>query len=237
MKKWLEYFYDTSTLPEDAILSSGTTSKLLQERLIAEMERLIYYRDEIQQYYVVEHNGKKIVVVFNLLGAPSMIDTLYILAQGNTRKIHFISFAGTKQDYNIGDLFLPTGAKCLDGVTNLYVSQTDIISTDGQALDEMKQFLEARHEMYHEGLAATVPAVFHRNQTIQDALESDVRVKAYEMELSSALHFSKANGQYCTPLLVISDNSREDIPDGIQVREKSYYRIFKLIQDKITQGR
>lgn len=226
MDKWLEYFYGRNSLPEMAILCAGTTSRETQERILSD-RKVLHHTQDVQDYYLVETDEGIRTLIFNIIGSPVVIDIVHVLSQGGTKESYFLGFAGTDRDYEVGDYFVPTKIRCLDGLTQFYEPGIKYVDISKKAYQKAMQLV--RSKRHHTGVSASVPSFFHNNLEVKLALENDPDIAAIEMEASSALYFCNRRGIECSPLLIISDNKRTDIPDGFERREAAFYNAIAKI--------
>ena len=220
MDKWLKYFYGRDRLPEIAVLCAGAVSSETQERILADRKILNHTRD-VQDYYLIETNEGIRTLIFNIIGSPVIIDIVHVLSQGGTKDAYFLGFAGTDRDYEIGDYFVPTKVRCLDGLTQYYEPGIKYVNVPDKAYQRVTHLMQDAR--CHTGISASVPSFFHDNLEVRLALANEPDIAAIEMEASSALYFCNRRGIECLPLLIISDNKKTDIPDGFERRETSFY--------------
>ena len=229
MDKWLKYFYGRSHLPETAILCAGTISKETQERIITGRKILNHTKD-VQDYYLIETNNGIRTLVFNIIGSSVVIDITHVLSQGGTKELYFLGFAGTDRDCEVGDYFIPTKVRCLDGLTQYYEPGIKYVDVGDKAHQKVIDLMQ--NTRYHTGISASVPSFFHDNLEVKLALANELDIMAIEMEASSALYFCNRRGIECLPLLTISDNKKTEVPDGFERRETSLYNALIKILGK-----
>jgi len=227
MDKWIKYFYGRNHLPETAVLCAGAVSNETQKRILTSRKILNHTKD-VQDYYLIETSNGLRTLVFNILGSSVIIDITYVLSQGGTKEVYFVGFAGTDKDYEVGDYFVPTKVRCLDGLTQYYEPRIKYVDVPDKVYQRVIHLM--RDVRCHTGISASVPSVFHDNLEVKLALANEPNIAAIEMEVSSGLYFCKRRGIKCLPLFIISDNKRTDIPDGFERREISlYHALVKIL--------
>jgi purine-nucleoside phosphorylase len=230
MDKWLEYYYRRERLPNTTILCAGTSSSEIQDRILAG-RRVVNHRHDVQEYYLVETEHGLKTLILNIIGPSVLIDIFHVLAKGGTQEAYFVGFAGTDKNFEIGDLFLPTRIRCLDGITEYYspgIKYIDVEETEQTKAAEIFSGCK-----YHSGTSVSVPSFFHNHPGVKQALLTETDISAIEMEASSALLFSRMNNIECSPVLIISDNNQIAIPDGFERREIAFYNtLSRLLETK-----
>ncbi len=225
MDKWLEYYYGTDSLPETAILCAGTVSQETKDRILNKVE-ITNYRKDVQDYYLIDTDNGLKILIFDIIGAPVLIDIAHNLEKGGTKEAYFLSFAGTKKDFNIGGYFIPERIRCHDGLTEYWEAGIKHIDIQEKAYENVKRLMHGIK--YYTGMSASVPSFFHNHPKVDAAIE-DEGILAVDMEASSAVYFLNKKGIQCSPLLIISDNPKTDITDAFEIRERALYIALERI--------
>src|SRR4030067_3351211 len=98
--EFLKLMIGTDKVPERCIICAGTTKEEWIERIlpIFDSSERIACRS-LGCFQLAKHNGKSMLLAFNVLGSPVSMSLTEILTQNDAKQIIFIGWAG---GYNKG---------------------------------------------------------------------------------------------------------------------------------------
>lgn len=153
---------------------------------------------------------KEYLLTFNVYGASVIMELLYLLKDGNVKKIFFIGSVGGKY-LPIGSIVLPVEVIERAGPILVEDESNRIIRPRRIYLIKLKRILEELGVDYVEGKILSVPCVLHDISHIHELFERDDSVLGVELELSTFYYYSNKLGFDNYALLYISDNKEHDI--------------------------
>lgn len=222
MGEWAKHEFAREVLPKRCFLFAGTTPKHVKNSILDYYDEVVFHKHDVYERYIVKGSRGEDVLIFQAYGAAVVADLLTILKDGKVEQVIFIGTAfGLSNKLRTGDVVLPTEVQCLDGVTNLIDSVTQV-SPDKELRKQLQAVLQQDGIGFQQGRTVSVPTVFWR----LDGGRFDPGIIALEMELSAFIHFTARLGLKSAGLLIISDTVNHSLLDDQTLRFQSIVRVF-----------
>lgn len=218
MGHWAKTEFGREQLGTTGIIVAGTGTPELEKSVMSSFDEIISSKDIVYHTYLAR-KGKHIhPVVFNVLGAPVVIDILSVLQEGGCKNIIFIGFAyGGFKNLELGEVVVPTESYHFDGIFHAVKMDKDVSRPNSMMRSQLKKVLQKEKIRFHEGINISVPAVTlqpkHNNSDY-----NRIRPICLEMEFAAFLSRAKEIGIRAAGVMIISDNRHTSLND-IKKRE------------------
>jgi len=214
MGQWAKSLFGKESFESTGLVIAGTNPQEFEKRVLSLFDKVISSKDSVYHGHLVEKNGKQYPIVFNVYGAPAMLDVLTEMYDGGCRNVLFIGYAygGYKQNLGVGSVVIPNRAYHFDGIYSTLDPQRVLATPDKKLTALVKGFFNKKGIEYHVGPNISVPAVTFQ---LPHANKRYRRIKplTVEMELASCLSRSRDIGIRATGILIVSDNRSSSIGD------------------------
>jgi purine-nucleoside phosphorylase len=235
MGEWSKHQFGYDYIGNVAIVVAGTSHPNVEKYVCSLFDKVLKKTDMVYHNYVVEKDNKRYAVLFNVYGAPAMIDALSFLHDGGVNSVIFFGTAyGGFQNLKITSLIVPTNSIHFDGTYSHIDKKRNKDFPDRKLRKKIISVLKKEKTDFLEGTNISVPAFTlqpkHTNENY-----AKIKPISLEMELSSCLAKSKDIGIRSAGILMISDNKDKSIKDkNLRLMKRNRKKeILKLIIDNI----
>src|SRR3989344_5188907 len=99
------------------VVLAGTNKKEFEKKILSYFDKTLNFKDSVYHAYLARKNNIDYPIVFNVYGAPAMIDVMTEMHDGGCRTIIFVGYAyGGFKNINIGSVVVPNQAYHFDGI-------------------------------------------------------------------------------------------------------------------------
>jgi len=234
MGHWAKSDFGRENIGSVGLMVAGTSNPEIEKSSLRLFDEMIASKDVVYHTYLVR-KGKNIhPLVFNVLGAPALIDVLSVLHEGGCRNIIFIGSAyGGFKNLELGEVVVPTKSYHFDGIFHAVKMDKDVSMPDGKIKSQLKKILQKEKIIFHEGINISVPAVTlqpkHNNKEYKK-----IKPICLEMEFAAFLSRAKEIGIRAAGVMIISDNRHTSLND-LEKRE-ARRNIKKRIIDAVVKN-
>ncbi len=235
MGKWAESAFGRDSFGNVGIIVAGTSPPELQKTVLDFFDRTITSNDKVYHTYLAEKNSVIYPIVFNVYGAPAMMDILAEMHDGGCCNVLFVGYAYGFKNLAVGSIIVANRSYHFDGMYHA-LKLDRISSTPDRELKKKLEALFTKNKVeYVKGVNISVPAVTfqlpHANKEYQK-----IRPATLEMELAACISRAKDIGMRTAGVLIISDNRKTSLNDEAKrrLRMAKIKRVLKLIVDNIT---
>jgi purine-nucleoside phosphorylase len=199
--EWAKKYFDQDDLPKQCYVFAGTSTENFKQSLLKYFDDVIFHDGGIFEKYMVTKNEVKYLLIFQVFGAPMIIDLVHVLKDGGVEKIIFFGSAyGINDSLMVGDCVIPVNAQSLDGVLQT-VENVNYSIPDENLTHAIKNILNLSGEKCIMGKVVSVPSVFVKpNSGLYD---DDLDV--LEMETACLFYYTKKLNIRSAGILIVSD--------------------------------
>lgn len=227
MGKWAKSLFGAETFSDTGIIVAGHNPEALENRTLGIFDEAVSNRDSMFHAHLVRKSGKFYPVVFNVYGAPTVIDVLAHMHDGGCRTVLFVGYAFGFGDSKVGDVIVPSVSYHFDGAYANIDPKKQISSSNTSLKYTLWTFLNSHSVDYSVGVNISVPAV-----TLQLPHENEhyakIQPSTLEMELASFFSRSKEIGIRAAGILIVSDTRYSTIIER-EARKKKKIEILELL--------
>jgi purine-nucleoside phosphorylase len=235
MGKWAKELFGKSTFGKVGIVVAGTISPDFEKKLLGFFDRVISSRDAVYHAHLGKKKGVAYPIVFNVYGAPAMVDLLTEMHDGGCRIVIFVGYAyGGFKNLDVGSIVIPDKSYHFDGIYHPIQPDRRFDVPDQELKKKLEELFNKANIKHVGGTNISVPAVTfqmpHANKKYQKINPSTV-----EMELSACLSRAKDIGIRAVGILIISDNRSISIGDATKkkLRYSTKTKVIKTIIENI----
>ncbi|MFH0870120.1 MAG: hypothetical protein V1866_03625 [archaeon] len=234
MGHWAKRDFGRDQIGTTGIIIAGTSKPEYEKDAMGLFDEVVSSKDAVYHAYLAR-KGKNIhPLVFNVLGAPVVIDVLSVLHDGGCRNVIFIGFAyGGFKNLELGEVIVPTKSYHFDGIFHAVKIDRDVSMPDSRIRSQLKKVLRKEKIKFHEGINISVPAVTlqpkHNNSDYQK-----IKPICLEMEFAAFLSRAKEIGIRAAGVMIISDNKHTSL-DDVEKRE-TRMEIKKRIVEAVVKN-
>src|SRR3989344_2351345 len=117
MGKWAKRLFGQESFGDIGIVIAGTITKEFEKEILDLFDEIISSKDSVYHAHLVKKNGIAYPVVFNIYGAPAMVDVITEMQDGGCRTILFFGSAyGGFQNLEVGSIVIPEKSYHFDGI-------------------------------------------------------------------------------------------------------------------------
>ncbi len=161
-------------------------------------------------------------------GTLQLESVLAVAARTDIKYCLGIGALGSAQaDLNVGDIVLPTGAYCGDGLTQYYPGD-DIARPDDQLVDKTRAQLEQDKLPYRTGNVYTTASLCTESDEMVERLQTD-NYLGMETQVSAFYRVAAHYGLKSVALLTVSDNP---VKREIYFRDRELLKKYQVNQNK-----
>lgn len=222
MGSWSMKYFGRDVLPQNAIIIPGTTGDEQKQKYLSLFDRVVDYESNLFEWYILEKDEIKYLLMLRIYGAPMVIDLIHILKEGQVEKVIFIGAAfGFGTNIKIGDIVLPSQVQALDGILTTFEA-TSYTQPNNDLLQLLTDVFGKEKMKYKKGKTVSIPSVFTKID--RNLFDSDVL--ALEMETSTFLYYTARETIKSVAILVISDTEKHKLTD---VQNNRYISMLNVI--------
>jgi purine-nucleoside phosphorylase len=237
MGKWAENEFGQSKFSDVGIVIAGINSPEFQSKILSKFDKIIFSKDCAYHTYIAKKNGKFYPVVFNVYGAPAMVDVLAEMHDGGCRNVLFVGYAyGGFKNLNVGSIIIPNKSYHFEGIYHHIEPDRHAGFPDKELKEQLERILNKNKINYANGINISVPSVTfqlpHNNPEYKK-----INPDTVEMEFASCLSRAKDLGIRAAGALIISDNKGSSIGDKTkrEIRHKAKINILNLLIKNIEK--
>ncbi|HLC51774.1 MAG TPA: hypothetical protein VJI98_00850 [Candidatus Nanoarchaeia archaeon] len=231
MGSWAKSLFNKENFSNVGIIVAGTNSPEFEQKILSYFERVIFSKDSVYHAHLALLKGKEYPIVFNVYGAPALVDVLTEMHDGGCRNVVLVGYAyGGFKNLEIGEIVLPSMSYHFDGIYHALKLDKKAEVPDKDLRNILKELLDK----YVEGVNISVPAVTFQLPHIEYKELDPITV---EMETAACFSRSKEIGIRSAAILVISDNKKDSINDDRkkEIRRSAKEKVLKLVIENLEQ--
>jgi purine-nucleoside phosphorylase len=234
MGVWAKSEFGKSRFSSIGIVIAGTNKLNFEKRILSLFDKVVSSKDSVYHTHLVKKKGKFYPIIFNVYGAPAMIDVLAEMHDGGCRTVIFVGYAygGFNNHLDVGEVVIPSKSYHFEGAYSIVYPKKKFNTPDKELLQKLEILFKEKEINYTKGKNISVPSVIfqlpHSNVKYQK-----IKPLSLEMELSSCLSMSKDIGIRSAGVLIISDNRKKSIGDKKITAHESKFKVLKTIIDDI----
>lgn len=225
MGQWANKYFNQTELPRECYIFAGTAKNDFKNDIIKNFDEVLYHDLGIFEKYIVCKGGMKYTIIFQVFGAPMIIDLIHILKDGGVQKIIFFGAAfGINESLEVGDCVVPIQVQSLEGILET-VEHKKYAYPDEKLARLMIDGLKLNSIDVNVGKVVSVPSVFVK----PDKEIFDEDLYAIEMETACLFHYSKELKIRCSAILIISDTKTHKLYNSQDRRYQKMVDVFKVL--------
>ena len=235
MGNWAKTLFGKEKFDEVGIVVAGTISPEFEKNILGFFDKVISSKDAVYHAHLASKKGKEYPIVFNVYGAPAMVDLLTQMHDGGCKTVLFVGSAyGGFKNLDVGSIVLPIKSYHFDGLYHPIEPDRKLDYSDKDLTVKLEKLLKKQKINYSIGTNISVPAVTfqlpHANEEYRKINPSTV-----EMELAACYSRAKDLGMRSTGLLIISDNRKSSIGDHTkrELRHAAKTLVLKTLIENI----
>ncbi|MBI1972424.1 hypothetical protein HYS50_00280 [Candidatus Woesearchaeota archaeon] len=230
MGKWCKNLFGQETCGSVGIVITGTSRPEFEKEVLGLCDEVISSKDAVYHAHLVKKNGILLPIVFNIYGAPAMVDVLTEMYDGGCHTVLFLGVAyGGFKNLEVGSIVVPKQSYHFDGIYHALKVDKQAALPDQELKQKIEEIFTKEKIAYVEGTNISVPAVtFQLPHDNPDYLK--IKPDTVEMELAACLSRAKEIGMRAAGVLVISDNRKTSLGDRTkrELRNASKMKVIKL---------
>lgn len=237
MGKWAENEFGQSKFSDIGIVLAGTIRDEFEKEVLGLFDKVLSRKDSVYHSCLVKKGNEHYPLVFNVYGAPAMMDVITLMHDGGCRTIIFVGYAyGGFKNLDIGSVMIPDKAYHFEGIYHHIEPDKKASLPDIKLKRKIEEILEKSRIKYTNGANISVPAVTfqlpHNNPEYKK-----INPDTVEMELAACLSRAKDIGMRAAGILIIGDNKGSSVGDITKRRLKHDARlgVLKEIVNNLPQ--
>ena len=237
MGKWAENNFGQSKFSDVGIVVAGAVGEEFEKEILGLFDKVLFKKDSVYHTYLVEKGKEHYPVVFNVYGAPAMMDVITLMHDGGCRTIIFVGYAyGGFKNLDVGSIMIPDKAYHFEGIYHHIEPDKKASLPDMQLKGKIEEILKKSRINYIEGTNISVPAVSfqlpHNNPEYKK-----INPDTVEMELAACLSRAKDIGIRAAGILIISDNKGSSIGNLTKrkLKHDARLKVLKEIANNFSQ--
>ncbi len=231
MGKWAKDLFGRESFGSVGIVIAGTNSPKFERKILRLFDKVISSKDSVYHAHLVRKNNKEYPIVFNVYGAPAMVDVMTEMHDGGCYNLIFIGYAyGGFKNLDVGSIIVSDKSYHFDGIYHHIESDRKIDYPDKELKRKLEVIFKKNKINFYNGTNVSVPAVSfqprHANREYQK-----IKPLTLEMELAACFSRAKDIGIRSTGVLIISDNKSHSIGDDTkkELRHSAKIKVVKTI--------
>jgi len=230
MGDWAKELFGREEFEPVGIVVAGTNPVEFEKKILGCFDEVISSKDSVYHAHLVKKDGKYYPIVFNVYGAPAMVDVLTEMHDGGCRNFIFVGYAfGFAQGLDVGDVVLAKEAHHFDGIYSHVDPSRELAQSDKELFDTVKKILSDAGIEHQEGVDISVPAVTFQPPHANEKY-AEIKPTTIEMEVAAFYSRAKDIGARATAVLVISDTRAKSIHGGEEHRVDRAAQKEKVLQ-------
>lgn len=235
MGEWAKSLFGQESFERVGLVLAGTSHPKIEKQILSLFDKVISKKDAVYHAYLVEQDKKRYPIVFNVYGAPAMVDVMTEMHDGGCRTLIFVGYAyGGFRNLEIGTIVVPDKSYHFDGIYHPIEPDRKVAFADKKVMKKIEEVITLDKIKHVKGTNISVPAVTfqlpHANREYQRIKPSTV-----EMELAACFSRAKDIGIRSAGVLVVSDNKTTHIGDDTKkvLRYTAKMKVVKSIIENI----
>jgi len=230
MGKWAKNLFGKARFSSIGIVVAGTAKPEFEKKVLSFFDKVISSKDSVYHAHLVRKDGKYYPIVFNIYGAPAMVDVLTEMHDGGCRTIVFVGLAygGFEKNLNVGTVVVPDKSYHFEGIFHPTHPDRRFNVPDAELMERLEHLFIKNKVMYVKGTNISVPAVTfqlpHANKEYRA-----IKPVSLEMELASCYSRARDIGIRAVGSLIISDNRSSSIIDKKKVLYRAKLKVLGTI--------
>lgn len=218
--------FGQKTLPKKSFIFADNLKESVKSRILDNFDEILFkHEGGYFERYIVRVNDMEYILVFQVVGAPMIIDILHILKDGSVDEVIFLGAAyGITESLNVCDCVIPTVSQALEGVLKT-LENIDYSYPNEELNNRVMDKLKHKNKKFQNGKVVSVTSSFA--QPSWKLFDKDVDV--LEMETSCLFHYSKKLNLKSSGILIISDTKKHKIYDTQEDRYDKTIDIFRSL--------
>jgi purine-nucleoside phosphorylase len=213
MGQWAKNLFGKEQFSNIGIVMAGTATQEFEKKILSYFDEIISSKDSVYHAYLVKKKNKLYPIVFNIYGAPAMVEVATLMHDGGCKNIIFIGYAyGGLGNLNVGEVVISDKAYHFEGIYHKLDSKRDIDYPDKKLMKQIVTTFNKSKIKYQIGSNISVPSVFFQPNHANEIYKK-IKPLTLEMELASCYSQSKDIGVRCAGILIISDTKKIRIDD------------------------
>lgn len=238
MGKWAKNMFGRKDFGEIGIVLAGVSSQGIEKKILGFFDKVVSSKDSVYHAHLAEKNRIRYPIVFNIYGAPAMVDALSIMHDGGCRIIIFVGFAyGGFKNLEIGSVVIPNQSYHFEGIYHHIEPDRKAAFPDRDLKKKLEEVFMREGIGYINGVNISVPAVVfqlpHANKEYKM-----IKPLTLEMELAACYSRAKDIGIRAAGVLIVSDNRRRGLGDTtkerLRLRDSAKIKVLKTVVSNIT---
>ena len=236
MGKWAKAWIGRAVIGRVGIVVAGTIKKDVEKYILSLFDEVIESKDAVYHMHIVKKRKHIYPLIFNVYGAPAMVDLMTLMHDGGCRTIVFIGSAYGFKSIDVGSIVVPDKCYHFDGIYHPVEPDRKSGVPDDVLKEKVRQIFGQNKISYLTGTNISVPAVSfqppHANKDYQK-----LQPISLEMELAACFSRGKDIGIRTVGILVISDSRSANIghEDNKERRNTSRKTVLKIIVDNLKK--
>lgn len=225
MGEWAKKYFDQDDLPKKCYVFAGTSKEKFKQSLLKYFDDVIFHGGGIFEKYIVTKNEVKYLLIFQVFGAPMIIDLVHILKDGGVEQIIFFGSAyGINDKLVVADCVIPIKAQSLDGVLQA-VENVNYSTPDENLTHYIINILNLCGEKCIMGKVVSVPSVFVKPNSMLYDDDLDV----LEMETACLFFYTKKLNIKSAGILIVSDTINHKLYHSQERRYEKMLNVFRIV--------
>ncbi|MBI4448319.1 hypothetical protein HY643_05035, partial [Candidatus Woesearchaeota archaeon] len=199
------------------IVVAGTTKPEFEKEILKLFDKVVSSKDDVYHAHMAKKGRIFYPIIFNVYGAPAMVDVLTEMHDGGCRTVIFVGYAyGGFKNLDIGAIVLPNKSYHFEGIYHPIKPDKTASLPDKHLDKKLKQLFKKNYVKFVEGVNISVPAVTFQLPHANKAYKK-LDPLTVEMELASCYARSKDIGIRAAGILIVSDNKKVSIANKREV--------------------
>ncbi|MBI2672990.1 hypothetical protein HYX19_01910 [Candidatus Woesearchaeota archaeon] len=233
MGKWAKDLFGKESFDSVGIVIAGTNSPKFERKILRLFDKVISSKDSVYHAHLVRKNNKEYPIVFNVYGAPAMVDVMTEMHDGGCHNLIFIGYAyGGFKNLDVGSIIVSDKSYHFEGIYHHIETDRKIDYPDKELKRKLEEIFKKNKINFYNGTNVSVPAVSfqprHANREYQK-----IKPLTLEMELAACFSRAKDIGIRSVGILIISDNKSTSIGDKSTLRNLAKIKVIETIIKKI----
>lgn len=235
MGSWAKGLFGKEKFSRVGLVLAGTANPKIEKTVLGFFDKTLHSRDSVYHGHLAKKGRQEYPVVFNVYGAPAMVDVMTEMYDGGCRTLLFVGYAyGGFRNLNVGTIVVPNRSYHFDGIYHPLHVDKEFSAPDKQLTKKVQTLFDRNEIHYVVGNNISVPAVTlqpcHYNK---DYLK--INPVTVEMELAACLSRAQEIGMRAAGVLIVSDNRTTSIADEVKkdFRYAAKIRVVKTLIDNL----
>ena len=234
MGKWAKNLFGKARFSSIGIVVAGTAGPEFEKKVLSLFDKVISSKDSVYHAHLVRKGGREYPIVFNVYGAPAMVDVLTEMHDGGCRIVIFVGLAygGFEKNLNVGTIVISDKAYHFEGIFHSLHPDRKFNVPDNELMERLENLFRKNKVSYIKGTNISVPAVSfqlpHANKKYQA-----IKPLSLEMELASCYSRARDIGIRAVGSLIISDNRSSSILNKKKVLYEAKLNVLETIIDNL----